>query len=236
MTMTASSGALSPASRNDNTAFGGSSAKLFSPCPHRPTNCADVRWPTIRWGRSEKKSVEGVTACRVSTPSALEAPRAVCTNIGNSCSSASSCGSIGSSYARRAADTPASDERSRRAFVMVACPDDEDITRIGWVEPDRSRPNAGTPVSTRAVGDRDIATARVCHLRDAHRRSVGHRGVNRWGVRQLWLEGVTPTGHTPVPRSRPACLWSSRPGRPMEEIPSCPRSSSPPPSMMSRSG
>ena len=56
--MVTSSGTVSPSSRKDTTAFGGSSAKLFSPSPHSLTNFLVCRWPTTRWGRSAKKKVE----------------------------------------------------------------------------------------------------------------------------------------------------------------------------------
>ena len=62
---TASSGASSPGSRNASTALGGSSSKLLSPSAQRSTKSAVVMCPTIRFGRSEKYSVDGVTSVNV---------------------------------------------------------------------------------------------------------------------------------------------------------------------------
>src|SRR5438034_8283234 len=62
MVIVTSSGTVSPSSRKDRTAFGGSSAKLSSPSPHWSTNFLELRWPTTRWGRSAKNRV----ACFIS--------------------------------------------------------------------------------------------------------------------------------------------------------------------------
>src|SRR5438876_10499599 len=75
-----SSGTVSPSSRKDRTAFGGSTAKLSSPSPHWSTNFLELRWPTTRWGRSEKKRVACANPCNVTEPLLVVSPWALCTN------------------------------------------------------------------------------------------------------------------------------------------------------------
>jgi hypothetical protein len=61
--------------------------------PHSSTNCLAVRWPTTRWGRSEKKSVAGANPWKVTLSPSVVMLRATCTNmasISSSCFSMSS--------------------------------------------------------------------------------------------------------------------------------------------------
>src|SRR5439155_21654400 len=80
MVIVTSSGTVSPSSRKDTTAFGGSSAKLSLPAPHWSTNFLELRWPRTRWGRSAKNKVECASPSNVTEPLLVVSPRALCTN------------------------------------------------------------------------------------------------------------------------------------------------------------
>src|SRR5215470_14405400 len=64
----------------DNTALGGSVLKLLLPSIHFCKKRSLRTLPTIRFGRSEKKTVIGETSCKVRTPSLYATFFAVCTN------------------------------------------------------------------------------------------------------------------------------------------------------------
>src|SRR5262245_59184061 len=64
----------------DNTALGGSVLKVLLPSVHFCKKRSLRTLPTIRFGRSEKKTVTGETSCKVRTPSLYATFFAVCTN------------------------------------------------------------------------------------------------------------------------------------------------------------
>src|SRR5262245_55542440 len=94
-----------------SAALGGSLLKLLLPSTHFFKKTSLGTWPTIRCGRSEKKTVIGETSCSVRTPSLYAMCFAVCTNMNSGafagalvCAVAGSlAGALRNAAARRAA-------------------------------------------------------------------------------------------------------------------------------------